>query len=73
MRILQRIASGLLTVLGALGTVILFIIVLIALPLFIAGVLVDYMMFRPAREQALLARLDRIEVALTQGRPIPSP
>jgi hypothetical protein len=58
MAALRGIASGVLTVLGALGTAILFMVVLIALPLSVAGVLVDYVMFRPAREH--LIRLRRV-------------
>jgi hypothetical protein len=61
MRALRALASGLVTVLGAVGVVVLFIVVLIALPLFVAGVLVDYMMFRPERERELRERLERIE------------
>ncbi len=52
MGFLRGLASGLVGLLGGLGTVILFVAVLVALPLFVAGVLVDYMMFRPAREQS---------------------
>jgi hypothetical protein len=44
---LRAIASALLFALGAVGTVILSIIVLVALPVLATGVLVDYMMFRP--------------------------
>jgi hypothetical protein len=64
MGVLRRIGSGLVTMLGAVGTGILFIIVLIALPLFIAGVVVDYMMFRPQRERDVLAHLEWIEQQL---------
>jgi hypothetical protein len=51
---LRAIASGLLAVVGA--TVIVFIIALVALPLFVRDVLVDYMMLRAARERQGLAR-----------------
>jgi hypothetical protein len=67
--VLRSIGSALVTVLGAVGTVILFVIVLLALPLFVAGVLVDYMMFRPQREHEVLARLRSIEAELVDYRP----
>jgi hypothetical protein len=66
MRVLRGIAAGLRALLGAVGVVILYVIVLIALPLFVAGVLIDYMMFRPEREQEVLARLRSIEAELAE-------
>jgi len=49
MRVLRAIASGLLTVLGVLGVVILWVIVLIALPLVLAGVLLMRLQNRQMR------------------------
>ena len=61
MKWLRGIASGLLTILGTVGTAILFIVLLIALSLSVAGVLVDYMMFRPAREQLIRIRAEKLQ------------
>jgi hypothetical protein len=47
MRLLRAIGSGLAPASRAVGTVMLATIVLVTLPLFVAGVLVDHMMFRP--------------------------
>jgi hypothetical protein len=63
MRVLRRIGAGVLTMLSAAGTVILFLIVLLLLPLSVAGMVVDYILFRPSRE--LLAVLRRIESRLS--------
>ncbi len=63
-RFLRGLGSGLATLTGTLGTILLFVAVLVALPLFVAGVLVDYMLYRPEREEAVLARLATIEAAL---------
>lgn len=63
-RFLRGLWSWLAALSGALGTILLFVAVLVALPLFVAGVLVDYMLYRPEREEAVLARLATIEAAL---------
>jgi hypothetical protein len=62
MRVLRSIGSGLLTVLSAAGRVILFLVVLLLLQLSVAGMVVDYILFRPGRE--LLAVLGRTESRL---------
>ena len=61
MRVLRSIASGLLAVLRPFGGIILFLLVLLALPVFVAAVLAEKMIFRPTREQELRGRLRTIE------------
>ncbi|HME03405.1 MAG TPA: hypothetical protein VKG38_10305 [Solirubrobacteraceae bacterium] len=58
---LRSIASGLLAVLRPFGGIILFLLVLLALPVFVAAVLAEKMIFRPTREQELRGRLRTIE------------
>jgi hypothetical protein len=67
MRVLRAIGNGLVTLLGALGVVILFLIVVIAIWPVGAGIAVDYMIFRPKREQELLATLSSIEGRLVRA------
>lgn len=52
------------TFLGAVGVLLLFVAVLVLLPLFVAGVVVDYMIYRPAREADIVDRLYDIEMQL---------
>jgi hypothetical protein len=67
MRVLRAIGNGLVTLLGAVGVVILFLIVVIAIWPVGAGIAVVYMIFRPKREQELMATLKSIEKRLARA------
>lgn len=61
MEVLKSIGNGLVAVLGGVGVVILYVVVLVTLPLWLAGIAVDYMLFRPGREAEIRNKLTWIQ------------